>query len=150
MTAQLDLLAPPAPPWKQVAATVHPPLARVSDPETSHLAAASQVDNAQWQDEKIESYYAGLGPHGAAFFEAGAGLGWDPIVVARRLAEIREARWLFTLVERRRGDGHGLSHVWVHVKFRSSYTASEVLYEAGAVAQKRRRAPQPDAARKAG
>ncbi len=103
---------PPAP-WAQAAAVVHPPLARASDPETSHRAARAYADAAATQAGQLDAFYRGCGERGATHFEAAAALGWTPEQVARRLAGLRDAGLLVTLAETREGDGHRPSHVYV-------------------------------------
>lgn len=115
------------PPWRQTAALVHPPLARARDPETSHAAAAAYTDEAATQNGQLDAYYVGCGVGGATFWEAARDLGWTPEQVARRLAGLREAGLLVTLRERRHGDGHRPSHVWVHAQHAGAYRIEALL-----------------------
>lgn len=127
MTDQLGLELKSPQPWLQAAAVVHPPLARASDPETSHEAARAYADAAATQAGQLDAYYRGAGARGATHWEAARDLGWTPEQVARRLAGLRDASLLFTLKLTREGEGHRASHVWVSIRFRGEFAAADIL-----------------------
>jgi len=94
-----------APPWERYG---HPftrePLARASDPPTSHEAAAAYLPHAKAQQAQIHAYLRGVGPTGATAREIAAALGWTMEQADRRMAELRDAG----LVSTRNGkDGPG-------------------------------------------
>ena len=88
-----------APPWSRYG---HPftrePLARTSDPPTSHEAAAAYLPHAKAQQAQIHAYLRGVGPRGATSKEIGRALryGDDGVTVARRIAEMRDAAMVST------------------------------------------------------
>lgn len=104
----LDEPKPGPPPWRQFGPEyVHPPLARADGPQTSRDAAAVYIDEAEIQNGQITTCLQGMGPlvvtaegldGGGTFYQIAARLCWpDPVVVARRLAGLRQAGRIFTL-----------------------------------------------------
>jgi len=100
VTAQLDLLtapraAPPGPPpWSPARYEppyVTPPLARASDPATSHRAAEAAFPDARAQNAMIVAAVNALGTRGgtAAEIAEALGPGWDSVIVSRRIAGLR-------------------------------------------------------------
>lgn len=65
-----------------------PPLARTSDPETSHQAAASMVDEAGRQRDALAAWLVTQGPNGATADEADPALKWRPTTAGRRFGEL--------------------------------------------------------------
>lgn len=119
MSAQLAFaLAPRRAPHtlEEAAPGVHPPLARVSDPHTSHVAAA-HFKSAAVQNAQILAALAGLGPSGGTYTEIADALGWESVVVARRLAALRQAGHIVRLLEPRKVDGHRPCHVHVAARW---------------------------------
>jgi hypothetical protein len=92
---RLPLFEALPPPWRQYGPPFsHPPLARVSDPETSHRAAERAASEQDRQEGQIHAYLLGVGPAGKTSKEIGAALDWGPkgdVIVARRMAGMREA-----------------------------------------------------------
>ena len=69
------------------------PLARATDPETSHEAAASMVDEAARQRDRLAAWLVTQGPHGAIADEADTALEWRPTTAGRRFGElVRDGR----------------------------------------------------------
>ncbi len=92
---------------------VHAPLARSGDPETSHEAAAGYLAAAEVQAAQIHAALLAMGPRGGTYVEIADALGWEPVVVARRLAALREAALIVRLEARRACEGHRPMHVHV-------------------------------------
>lgn len=99
--AQLSLLEPPArtappgpPPWSPARYEppyTTPPLARNSDPETSHRAAEAAFPDARAQNAMIVACLKGMGHRGGTALEIAEALGpgWDSVKVSRRIAGLR-------------------------------------------------------------
>jgi hypothetical protein len=87
--------APPGPPmWSPTRYEppyVTPPLARASDPVSSHRAAQAAFPDARAQNAMIVACLKGLGRHGGTALEIAEalGAGWDSVKVSRRLAGLR-------------------------------------------------------------
>lgn len=64
------------------------PRARRSDPETSHQAAASMVDEAQRQKAELRAWLDRQGPNGAIANEADLAHDWDDGTAGRRFGEL--------------------------------------------------------------
>jgi len=101
VTAQLDVFEPPArtappgpPPWSPARYEppyTTPPLARNSDPETSHRAAEAAFPDARAQNAMIVACLKGMGRRGGTALEIAEALGpgWDSVKVSRRIAGLR-------------------------------------------------------------
>lgn len=75
---------------------VTPPLARASDPATSHAAAQAAFPSAREQGKHIAACLLGIGPRGATAEELAWHLNggthegpWDSVIVSRRIAGLR-------------------------------------------------------------
>jgi len=75
------------------------PRARTSDVATSHAAAASMRSVAKSQHAAIVWCLEGHGP--LTYWQIAQHLGWEPVKVARRLAELRELGQVERLPETR-------------------------------------------------
>ena len=79
--------------------TLPVPAARQSDPDTSHIAAASMVEGASRHAQLVLSALKTLGP--ATYTELATATGLAPVQVNRRLHELRRARLVERLPETR-------------------------------------------------
>lgn len=82
MTDQLDLIPPPVPWWKATT-----PVARNTDPDTSHEAAESMQDAAGKQQAAILEALRDNGPMNHSQLDKS--LGWPAHTSNRRLPELR-------------------------------------------------------------
>lgn len=78
-------------PTRYEAPYVVPPLARASDPSTSHRAAEAYYADARAQSAMIVACLGAMGTHGgtAAEIADALGEGWDNVVISRRIAGLR-------------------------------------------------------------
>jgi len=113
---------------------VHAPLARLSDPETSHAAAADYKDEADHQNTAIYYALCGMGHAGGDAYAIAErlGEGWTQVMVARRLAGLRQRGLLYRLHATSEGTEarpHKACHVHIANLYRYGYSSAEIMPE---------------------
>lgn len=90
------------------------PVARASDPDTSHEAAASMVDEAQNQRIQIYAWLVGHGPMTAD--ELDEALGFRLTSSGRRLPELRETGKVRMTEEKRKTRSGRSARLWEAIR----------------------------------
>ncbi len=128
---------------------VHPPLARLGDPTTSHEAAAAAKPEAEAENRAIYTALVVMGPDGGDAYAIAYHLNgrmhqgpWTDVIVNRRLAGLRQRRLAHRLWATSDGDGerpHGPAHIHIADCYRDRY-APDALMPEGTRGTKRRAA----------
>ena len=91
--------------------TLFDQLARTTDPDTSHSAAASMIDHLGHQRRQVMACIGVVG--GATAYEVAERLGLQQNVVARRCTDLRELGRIIDSGRRRPGSSGRLGIVWI-------------------------------------
>lgn len=89
------------------------PLARRTDPDTSHAAALSMLQPAETQRRDLLAALVRAGQRGLTCDEADADLGWRPTTAGRRMPELATLQSARDSGQRRKTQSGRMAIVWV-------------------------------------